>query len=186
MKYLYLLLLVFSNNIFTSAQDSGKVTDSNGDPLPFASIYVQGTTNGTTSNVEGNYEFELEKGTYQLVFQFVGFKQKTKTLVIDNQRVKLDVVLDAESFGLNEIVVAADAEDPAYAIIKQAQKKRKYYKDTRYGFARGKEAVTYVQNIRHYYSILQWQDISHRQPVPPLVVSDYLPEIVSRGSFQAL
>ncbi len=129
MKYLYLLLIFFSNNIFTSAQVSGKVTDSNGEPLPFASIYVQGTTNGTTSNVEGNYEFELEKGTYQLVFQFVGFKQTTKTLVLDNQPVKLDVVLEAESFGLNEVVVSADAKDPAYAIIREAQKKRKYYKE---------------------------------------------------------
>ncbi len=129
MKYLYLLLFVFSNNIFTSAQVSGKVTDSNGEPLPFASIYVQGTTNGTTSNIEGNYEFELGKGTFELVFQFVGFKQKTETVVVGNQAVRLDVVLEAESFGLNEVVVAADAEDPAYAIIRQAQKKRNYYKE---------------------------------------------------------
>ncbi|MFT6322416.1 MAG: hypothetical protein ACJAT4_003353, partial [Granulosicoccus sp.] len=129
MKYIYLLLFIFSNNTFTSAQISGKVTDSNGEALPFASIYVQGTTNGTTSNIEGDYEFELENGKYQLVFQFVGFKQKVETLTIYNQRVRLDVVLEAESFGLNEIVVAADAEDPAYAIIRQAQKKRKYYKE---------------------------------------------------------
>ena len=129
MKYIYLLLFIFSNNTFTSAQVSGTVTDSNGEALPFASIYVEGTTNGTTSNVEGDYEFELEKGTYQLVFQFVGFKQKVETLIIDDQRIRLDVMLEEESFGLNEIVVAADAEDPAYAIIRQAQKKRKYYKE---------------------------------------------------------
>ena len=36
------------------------MTDSKGEPLPFASIYVQGTTNGTTTNIEGLFEFELE------------------------------------------------------------------------------------------------------------------------------
>ena len=134
MKYLYLFLLFMINNILASAQVSGKVTDANGEPLPFTNIYVQGTSNGTTTNIEGDYEFELEKGTYKLVFQFVGFKPKVETFKISNQPIKLNVVLEAESFGLNEIVVAADAEDPAYEIIRQAQKKRKYYKEQVYQY----------------------------------------------------
>lgn len=36
-------------------------------------------------------------------------------------------------------------------------RKRKWYKQTRYGYARGKEPVRYVENIRSYYSILNWQ-----------------------------
>ena len=52
----------------------------------------------------------------------------------------------------------------------------KYYKKTRYGYARGKEAVTLVQNIRHYYSILVWQDIPDNQPIPPLRSEDYFPK----------
>ena len=52
----------------------------------------------------------------------------------------------------------------------------KYYKKTRYGYARGKEAVTLVQNIRHYYSILVWQDIPSNQPIPPLRSEDYFPK----------
>lgn len=35
---------------------------------------------------------------------------------------------------------------------------KRYYKKTRHGFARGKEPVTYVQNIRRYYDILVWKD----------------------------
>ncbi|MCU4674668.1 membrane-bound lytic murein transglycosylase MltF [Catenovulum sp. 2E275] len=34
--------------------------------------------------------------------------------------------------------------------------KKKYYKNTRYGYARGNEAVTYVENIRRYYDSLVW------------------------------
>ena len=36
-------------------------------------------------------------------------------------------------------------------------RKRKWYKQTRYGYARGMEPVRYVENIRSYYSILNWQ-----------------------------
>ena len=53
--------------------------------------------------------------------------------------------------------------------------KSKYFQNTRYGYARGLEAVTYVQNIRHYYSILQWQDIADNKPLPPIAAEDHLP-----------
>ena len=36
--------------------------------------------------------------------------------------------------------------------------KRKWYKQTRYGYARGWEPVQYVENIRSYYDILKWVD----------------------------
>ncbi len=61
-----------------------------------------------------------------------------------------------------------------------------HYRNTRYGFARGQEAVTYVQNIRHYYSILQWQDIPDSKPPPPLKVDDYLPQRVRNLQLRAL
>ncbi|MCG9737639.1 membrane-bound lytic murein transglycosylase MltF [Shewanella insulae] len=41
--------------------------------------------------------------------------------------------------------------------------KRKYYKQTRYGYARGSEAVHYVDNIRRYYDTLVWIDNQHQQ-----------------------
>ncbi|MBE9568934.1 MAG: membrane-bound lytic murein transglycosylase MltF [Proteobacteria bacterium] len=46
--------------------------------------------------------------------------------------------------------------------------KKKWYKNTRYGFARGWEPVRYVENIRSYYDILRWTDDSDLEasPVP--------------------
>jgi membrane-bound lytic murein transglycosylase F len=64
--------------------------------------------------------------------------------------------------------------------------KTKYYKNTRYGYARGTEAVTLVQNIRHYYSMLAWQEIPDNQPLPPLRVDDYLPDVLRDLELQAL
>ncbi|MCL4104076.1 UNVERIFIED_CONTAM: hypothetical protein GTU68_034938 [Idotea baltica] len=62
----------------------------------------------------------------------------------------------------------------------------KYYQKLRHGYAKGSEPVTYVKNIRHYHSILQWQDIAQNKPLPPLQTDEYLPESVDRGIFSAL
>ncbi len=51
-------------------------------------------------------------------------------------------------------------DETKWAHLKQALpllQRRKWYKQTRYGFARGNEAVRYVTNIRKYYDILKWQ-----------------------------
>ena len=129
MRFLNVLFIFLIFSFQLNAQLTGTVTDSDGEPLSFASIYIQGTTVGTTTNIEGEYSFELKKGTYQVVFQYVGYQQKTITIVIGNQSVIKDVVLEEESFSIAEIVVTADAEDPAYPIIRKAISKRKYYKE---------------------------------------------------------
>ena len=52
--------------------------------------------------------------------------------------------------------------------------KRKYYKQTRYGYARGKEAAHYVENIRRYYDTMVWldsQDAHQLAKYPPPVVA---------------
>jgi len=61
-----------------------------------------------------------------------------------------------------------------------------HYRTLRYGYARGLEAVTFVQNIRHYYSILRWQDIPDNNPGPPLRGDDFLPEVLRAVQLRAL
>lgn len=43
-------------------------------------------------------------------------------------------------------------------------RQKKYYKNTRYGYARGNEAVNYVENIRRYYDSLLWLEQNHNTP----------------------
>lgn len=62
----------------------------------------------------------------------------------------------------------------------------KYYQQVRHGYARGSEPVNYVKNIRHYYNILQWQDIAANKPLPPVETDDYLPRPVRDANFSAL
>jgi membrane-bound lytic murein transglycosylase F len=62
----------------------------------------------------------------------------------------------------------------------------KYYRNTRHGYARGSEPVTYVKNIRHYYNILAWQDINKNRPLPRVAAEDYLPDILKSAQLSAL
>jgi membrane-bound lytic murein transglycosylase F len=55
---------------------------------------------------------------------------------------------------------------------------KKWYENTRYGYARGREPVQYVENIRSYYDILVWQTMENRIPeiMPPSY--DFLPPAI--------
>ena len=72
---LFLLFTLACNGLF--AQLSGKLTDTEGGPLPFASIYIKGSTNGTTSNINGEYSLSLSSGSYDVIFQYIGYESKT-------------------------------------------------------------------------------------------------------------
>ena len=105
----------------------GYISDEEGQALPYASIYIQGTTIGTASNPEGYFELDLSPGTYQMVFQYIGYKQQHETIEIAEDALSVNITLMKEEVSLDEIVISADAEDPAYRIIRNAIEKRKYY-----------------------------------------------------------
>ncbi|MFN0014505.1 MAG: DUF5686 and carboxypeptidase regulatory-like domain-containing protein [Saprospiraceae bacterium] len=108
------------------AQLSGTVQDESGQPLPYATVYVRNSTNGTVANSEGEYRLTLQPGTYDIVFQYIGYKQKTEKVVVANKPVRLDVRLEPSDLQLSEVVITS--EDPAYPIMRKAIAKRDYYK----------------------------------------------------------
>jgi hypothetical protein len=122
------LLLLMSSQVF-AAQLSGRLTDDKGDGLAFASIYVKNTSIGTSSNGDGYYQLDLKPGTWEVVFQYVGFKQVVKTVVMGSSAQVLNVSLQEEAIEIGEVVVTANGEDPAYAIIRKAIEQRKKHRD---------------------------------------------------------
>lgn len=53
---------------------------------------------------------------------------------------------------------------------------RAFYKRTAHGYARGMEAVIYVQHIRSYYNLLAWQQVDEHRRKPPVQVLAHIPE----------
>lgn len=123
------LFFVFLSALTVQAQISGIVTDENNEPLPYVNIYVKSTTSGTTTNFDGEYFLKLGKGNYEIIYQYVGYTPTTKNINYDGNSETVDVQLLPQKYQLKAVEINANAEDPAYAIIRKAQAKRKYYHD---------------------------------------------------------
>ncbi|PPK99565.1 DUF5686 and carboxypeptidase regulatory-like domain-containing protein [Parapedobacter indicus] len=121
-----LVLFVVSLSAHTqSYQVSGQVTDEQGNPVPFASIYKQQTGVGTAANSEGVFKLRLPAGNHALLIRAVGYRQAARQVVLDRDTT-ISVTLHAEAYMLDEVVIG-QGEDPAYAIIRQAIRLRKQH-----------------------------------------------------------
>lgn len=69
----FVFLTVFAFGALAQRTVSGKITDDTGETLPGVNVVIQGTTNGTTTDVDGNFRLSVEDGA-TLVFSFVGFE----------------------------------------------------------------------------------------------------------------
>ena len=126
-KLLPLVLFMLTATITFGQQFILKgVTSDKQSTLPFTSIYIQGTSKGTSANTNGEFQLKLEKGRHTLVFKAVGYKQLIKEIELSADTY-LSVVMEAEAYQLKDIVIRANSEDPAYEIIRNAIKKRKQH-----------------------------------------------------------
>jgi outer membrane receptor protein involved in Fe transport len=112
------ILLLLSLNVFIisylNAQSglSGKITDEKNQSLFGVNITIKGVENdvstGTTSDFEGNYTIELAVGTYEINYQYVGYKKQTKRIDInEGEMLNIDIVLVENAEIIEEIVVSA-------------------------------------------------------------------------------
>ena len=84
----------------------GVIGDENKQPLPGASVVVEGTKTGTVSDIDGRYNLELTPGNYTLVFSSLSFADKKESVTITaGNDVVLDVNLEPETELLNDAVV---------------------------------------------------------------------------------
>lgn len=126
-------LLTFVLGIFLSFSGisqsglKGIVTNTEGEPLPFAGIFLPAYKQGVASNVEGHYTLELSPGTYRLRIQYLGYRQLDTTLTIGTGYLQYNPVLQPEFIRLAEATVKGSGEDPAYTIMRRAIAKAKYH-----------------------------------------------------------
>ncbi|MBD1398616.1 carboxypeptidase-like regulatory domain-containing protein [Pontibacter sp. JH31] len=130
MRFANLLILLYLIPAIAAAGVlRGRITDENNQGLPFASIYIKETASGTASNDQGHYQLQLPAGTYTLEFKYVGYRARIETVMIGEAVQELNVQLVPEVLNLKEVVVKASDEDPAYGIMRNAIRLRKYHRD---------------------------------------------------------
>ncbi|MCX6292173.1 MAG: DUF5686 and carboxypeptidase regulatory-like domain-containing protein [Bacteroidetes bacterium] len=185
MKKALLLVLFFSGYFLPcfSANVHGNITDEKNQPLPFVNVFIQGTSTGTTANVDGNYSIDLEPGEYNLVFRMIGYRQRTERIILPGTSLGMNVQLFPESYLLKEVKVSASSEDPAYDIIRKAQKKRKYYLEQVKSYSCD-AYVKSTQRITSYPKKILGQDVDLSEILDSSTGIVYLSESVSKLYFK--
>lgn len=124
MKKKITLLLLFTG-LLSLAQIKGKITDTEGNSIPFVSVLVEDTYIGTSSNIDGIYQLDVkEKATYRLVFRSLGYKTQIVAVQVDHFPFTKDIVLENESYIVEEITITSK-ENLGLEIIKKAIKNKK-------------------------------------------------------------
>lgn len=103
---IFTLLLSIQSLLGQNAAISGVVSE-NGQPLPFANIYLKGTEKGTATDENGVYQLtELEPGKYILTASAIGFEAYRSSFVIGkNESLTFDIELAPSAEALEETVV---------------------------------------------------------------------------------
>jgi len=96
---------------------SGVITDaSNGETLIGASVFLEGTIVGSTTNEYGFFSLSAEKGSYTLILSYIGYDTK-KVIVNLTENIKQNIELSESSETLNEVILSSE-EKPRTAIKK--------------------------------------------------------------------
>ncbi|MEP5613096.1 MAG: DUF5686 and carboxypeptidase regulatory-like domain-containing protein [Cyclobacteriaceae bacterium] len=131
MRLSFLLLSVFLSSI-TLAQTGirGTIKSSDGEELPFSTIYIKGTTNGTTSNERSAYFLRTPPGKHTIVVQYVGYAVLERQITVsEGQMIEIDFILDEQALQLQTVTITANDDNPANRVIREAIKKRKFYEN---------------------------------------------------------
>ena len=104
MKYLNTILftvaLFYSLTTLGQQNIVGTVSDEDGNPLPAVNVVIEGTTDGVSTDFDGQYSLQAQIGQ-SLVFSYLGFE--TQTVEINNNNI--NVILFESSSELDEVVI---------------------------------------------------------------------------------
>jgi TonB-linked SusC/RagA family outer membrane protein len=110
-SFLQLLLLVgmvFLSPAYGSVEDqqkkkiSGTITEENGNPLPGATVMIEGTSVGTITDASGRYFIETTNESQMLVISFMGYKSQTVPV---KDRLVIDISMIPDFQAIEEVVV---------------------------------------------------------------------------------
>lgn len=101
LKHLMFMGIMLCSSILLAQTVTGTVSDANG-PLPGVNVIVKGTTNGVTTDFDGNYSIDNVASDATLVFSFIGYK--TQEVAVNGQST-INLTMEEDSQALDEVVV---------------------------------------------------------------------------------
>jgi len=82
---------------------TGKITDTNGDAIPFASVIEKGTSNGTTADGDGDFSLSVNQLPVTIVISSLGFT--TKEQEVTDASTAVNITLTEDAVSLEEVVI---------------------------------------------------------------------------------
>ncbi|CAD0005401.1 TonB-dependent receptor [Flavobacterium salmonis] len=107
---------IAGNNIFVKQKSAkattakkknkltGQVLDENKEPVIGANIFIKELERGVTTDADGKFSIELNKGTYTIIVSYVGFKNGEKLITISDDE-RINFVMDADSQQLEQVII---------------------------------------------------------------------------------
>lgn len=123
-KLLCTILLGFGAIVQMMGQGAilkGKISDAvNKEPLPGAEVYLKETSTGSTSDLEGQYSFNLPEGEHTLVFKFIGYEDQERTVILKaGQTLVEDVEMSSQYEQLNSVTITGSLQGQSKALNQQ-------------------------------------------------------------------
>ena len=107
---------VFAMSSFGQGTLTGKITDTEGEALPGVNIMEKGTTNGTITDVNGNFSLKVTKNSGTIIVSFIGFSKKEIGFDLSKSNSVKTIELENEDIGIAEVnilaSVAVDRQTP--------------------------------------------------------------------------
>jgi hypothetical protein len=129
LKTSFLILLLcslFSFSSFGQFLIKGKVTDAEtGDPIPFASVFLKGTSTGISTDFEGNFLIESSRKSDSLEVTYIGYLSQSKFLGPEKEQT-VNFQLRPSDIQMEAFVFEA-GENPAFEIIRKAVAKKEQF-----------------------------------------------------------
>jgi hypothetical protein len=125
------ILLAISFLFITAALQAGGIRGvikaDDGTPLAYASIFVKQTGTGSATDLQGRYEIILPPGRYDVLFQYLGYESVNRVVDVGSDFIEINLTLKTHVMMLQNVVIKAGKEDPAYTIMRKAIAKAKYH-----------------------------------------------------------
>jgi outer membrane cobalamin receptor len=117
-----IISILISASSFAQVQLSGKVTDSQNNPLPGANLFIQNSYDGTTTDSIGHFSFKTsQKGIQNLSASFIGYKPFLRKFDLDSSKtISVNIILQESEDQIDEVVINAgafEASDVKKAVV---------------------------------------------------------------------
>ena len=113
-SYIIITTSVTDNKVHGSSTVKGKIVDSNGEPIIGASVVEKGTTNGTITDIDGNFVLSMPNDKGLLNVSYVGYLSQT---VKTEGNKSLNIVLKEDTQILDEVVVVGYGTEKKINVI---------------------------------------------------------------------